>query len=151
MLKSFLLSSLSGRVHWKPAPKPEKLGSVSSPSLSGLIRRSVSCPRSISSLSGQSPSSDGRGTSNKSLPQMGSTSVASAHAGVLAPPTSLVRPHTALRSHSLSRNISAHRMPHSSSLGTIHSTMASVKYTHVCLPKTNYINSYLIQCHQLQS
>ncbi|KAF7703496.1 hypothetical protein HF521_022503 [Silurus meridionalis] len=112
------------RVHWKPPPKPEKVGSVSSPSLSGLIRRSVSCPRSISSLSGQSPSSDSKGTANKSLPQMGSTGVASGHAGALAPQTSSVRPHTALRSHSLSRNSSAHRMPHSSSLGTIHSTTA---------------------------
>ncbi|GAA6086714.1 tubulin polyglutamylase TTLL7 isoform X1 [Tachysurus ichikawai] len=115
-------SERSSRVHWKPSPKPEKLGSVSSPALSGLIRRSVSCPRSISSFSGQSPSTDSRSTSNKSMPQMGSTAVASAHAGALATPTSLVRPHTALRSHSLSRNSSAHRMPHSSSLGTIHST-----------------------------
>ncbi|KAI5614687.1 tubulin polyglutamylase TTLL7 isoform X1 [Silurus asotus] len=118
-------SERSSRVHWKPPPKPEKVGSVSSPSLSGLIRRSVSCPRSISSLSGQSPSSDSKGTANKSLPQMGSTGVASGHAGALAPQTSSVRPHTALRSHSLSRNSSAHRMPHSSSLGTIHSTTAS--------------------------
>ncbi|XP_060737710.1 tubulin polyglutamylase TTLL7 [Tachysurus vachellii] len=115
-------SERSSRVHWKPSPKPEKLGSVSSPALSGLIRRSVSCPRSISSFSGQSPSTDSRSTSNKSMPQIGSTAVASAHAGALATPTSLVRPHTALRSHSLSRNSSAHRMPHSSSLGTIHST-----------------------------
>ncbi|XP_062868697.1 tubulin polyglutamylase TTLL7 isoform X1 [Trichomycterus rosablanca] len=112
----------SSRVHWKPS-KPQKSGPVSSPTLSGLIRRSVSCPRSISSMSGHSPSADSRATTNKSLLQMGSASVAPAQAGPVAPPTSLVRPHTALRSHSLSRNSSAHRMPHSSSLGTIHSTV----------------------------
>ncbi|TSM94620.1 Tubulin polyglutamylase TTLL7 [Bagarius yarrelli] len=113
-----------GESRRKGSERSEKVGSVSSPALSGLIRRSVSCPRSISSLSGQSPSGDNRGTS-KSLPQMGSTGVASGNAGAMTPPKALVRPHTALRSHSLSRNSSAHRMPHSSSLGTIHSTMAS--------------------------
>uniref|UniRef100_A0AAR2JKT8 Tubulin tyrosine ligase-like family, member 7 n=1 Tax=Pygocentrus nattereri TaxID=42514 RepID=A0AAR2JKT8_PYGNA len=86
----------------KPSPKPARAGSASSPALSGLIRRSVSCPRSISSLIAQSPTSEGRAS---------------------APPTPPVRPHTALRSHSLSRNGSTHRVPHSSSLGTIHSNM----------------------------
>ncbi|XP_066503559.1 tubulin polyglutamylase TTLL7 isoform X2 [Hoplias malabaricus] len=111
-------SERSSRVHWKPSPKPVRSGSASSPALSGLIRRSVSCPRSISSLTAQSPTSE-RGSVLK-----GSGSVAVVQAAASAPPTPPVRPHTALRSHSLSRNSSAHRVPHSSSLGTIHSNMA---------------------------
>uniref|UniRef100_A0A8B9JXU4 Tubulin tyrosine ligase-like family, member 7 n=1 Tax=Astyanax mexicanus TaxID=7994 RepID=A0A8B9JXU4_ASTMX len=75
-------SERSSRVHWKPSPKPVRSSSASSPALSSLIRRSVSCPRSISSLTS-------------------------------------TRPHTALRSHSLSRNSSAHRVPHSSSLESL--------------------------------
>ncbi|XP_017557860.1 tubulin polyglutamylase TTLL7 isoform X1 [Pygocentrus nattereri] len=111
-------SERSSRVHWKPSPKPARAGSASSPALSGLIRRSVSCPRSISSLIAQSPTSEGRGPVLK-----GSGGVAVAQAAASAPPTPPVRPHTALRSHSLSRNGSTHRVPHSSSLGTIHSNM----------------------------
>ncbi|KAL7866724.1 hypothetical protein AOLI_G00145380 [Acnodon oligacanthus] len=112
-------SERSSRVHWKPSPKPTRGGSASSPALSGLIRRSVSCPRSISSLIAQSPTSEGRSPVLK-----GSGGVAVAQAAASAPPTPPVRPHTALRSHSLSRNGSTHRVPHSSSLGTIHSNMA---------------------------
>uniref|UniRef100_A0A3B4CHM5 Tubulin tyrosine ligase-like family, member 7 n=1 Tax=Pygocentrus nattereri TaxID=42514 RepID=A0A3B4CHM5_PYGNA len=102
------------RVHWKPSPKPARAGSASSPALSGLIRRSVSCPRSISSLIAQSPTSEGRGPVLK-----GSGGVAVAQAAASAPPTPPVRPHTALRSHSLSRNGSTHRVPHSSSLESL--------------------------------
>uniref|UniRef100_A0A3B1INP4 Tubulin tyrosine ligase-like family, member 7 n=1 Tax=Astyanax mexicanus TaxID=7994 RepID=A0A3B1INP4_ASTMX len=78
--------------------------SASSPALSSLIRRSVSCPRSISSLTAHA-------------------NIVMAQAAASSPPTPTARPHTALRSHSLSRNSSAHRVPHSSSLGTIHSNM----------------------------
>uniref|UniRef100_A0A8C8JCF7 Tubulin tyrosine ligase-like family, member 7 n=1 Tax=Oncorhynchus tshawytscha TaxID=74940 RepID=A0A8C8JCF7_ONCTS len=104
----FLHPSLSGRVHWKPLMKPVKAGlsASSSPTLSGPIRRSISCPRSISSLAAQSPTNETRG------------SLARASVPVA---TALVRPSSAsLRSHSLSRSGSTHRVPHSSSLGTIH-------------------------------
>ncbi|XP_030639886.1 tubulin polyglutamylase TTLL7 [Chanos chanos] len=105
----------SGRVHWKPPPKPVRAGPAASPTLSGPIRRSISCPRSISSLTAQSP------TAKPPTP----ATVAPA----TAPATALARPHTASRSHSLSRNSSAHRVPHSSSLGTIHSNMGESHLT----------------------
>ncbi|XP_045061230.1 tubulin polyglutamylase TTLL7 isoform X2 [Coregonus clupeaformis] len=101
----------SGRVHWKPLMKPGKAGpsASSSPTLSGPIRRSISCPRSISSLAGQLPTNETRAS-------LARPSVPAA--------TVLVRPSSAsLRSHSLSRSGSAHRVPHSSSLGTIHANM----------------------------
>uniref|UniRef100_A0A8C7L5N2 Tubulin tyrosine ligase-like family, member 7 n=1 Tax=Oncorhynchus kisutch TaxID=8019 RepID=A0A8C7L5N2_ONCKI len=104
-------SERSGRVHWKPLMKPVKAGlsASSSPTLSGPIRRSISCPRSISSLAAQSPTNETRGS-------LARPSVPAA--------TALVRPSSAsLRSHSLSRSGSTHRVPHSSSLGTIHANM----------------------------
>ncbi|XP_056132381.1 tubulin polyglutamylase TTLL7 [Lampris incognitus] len=100
----------SGRMHWKPTVKPLKPGPApsTSPTLSGPIRRSISCPRSIASLSSPNES---RAPSAKPSP-------------VVPPATPLVRPSSAsLRSHSLSRSGSAHRVPHSNSLGTIHSNM----------------------------
>uniref|UniRef100_A0A8D0DEI3 Tubulin tyrosine ligase-like family, member 7 n=2 Tax=Sander lucioperca TaxID=283035 RepID=A0A8D0DEI3_SANLU len=79
-----------------------------SPTLSGPIRRSISCPRSIASLS--SPN-EVRALSTRPSPTV-----------PIATP--LVRPSSAtLRSHSLSRSGSAHRVPHSNSLGTIHSNI----------------------------
>uniref|UniRef100_A0A8C7NNG9 Tubulin tyrosine ligase-like family, member 7 n=1 Tax=Oncorhynchus mykiss TaxID=8022 RepID=A0A8C7NNG9_ONCMY len=101
-------SSSERRVHWKPLMKPVKAGlsASSSPTLSGPIRRSISCPRSISSLAAQSPTNETRAS-------LARPSVPAA--------TALVRPSSAsLRSHSLSRSGSTHRVPHSSSLGTIH-------------------------------
>ncbi|KAM3876380.1 tubulin polyglutamylase TTLL7-like [Diretmus argenteus] len=98
----------SGRVHWKPPIKPLKPSPAPSisPTLSGPIRRSISCPRSIASLS--SPVEARALSAKPAVP--------------LATP--LVRPSSAsLRSHSLSRSGSAHRVPHSNSLGTIHSNM----------------------------
>ncbi|CAL8253180.1 unnamed protein product [Merluccius merluccius] len=96
----------SGRVNWKPPIKPLKPSPALA--LSGPIRRSISCPRSMASLS--SPN-DLRTLSTKPSPTF-----------PLATP--LVRPSSAtLRSHSLSRSGSAHRVPHSNSLGTIHSHM----------------------------
>uniref|UniRef100_A0A8D0ARN2 Tubulin tyrosine ligase-like family, member 7 n=1 Tax=Sander lucioperca TaxID=283035 RepID=A0A8D0ARN2_SANLU len=87
----------------KPSPAPS-----ASPTLSGPIRRSISCPRSIASLS--SPN-EVRALSTRPSPTV-----------PIATP--LVRPSSAtLRSHSLSRSGSAHRVPHSNSLGTIHSNI----------------------------
>uniref|UniRef100_A0A8D3C7Q8 Tubulin tyrosine ligase-like family, member 7 n=1 Tax=Scophthalmus maximus TaxID=52904 RepID=A0A8D3C7Q8_SCOMX len=87
----------------KTSPAPS-----ASPTLSGPIRRSISCPRSIASLS--SPS-EVRALSTRPSPMVPMA-------------TPLVRPSSAtLRSHSLSRSGSAHRVPHSNSLGTIHSNI----------------------------
>ncbi|XP_034438307.1 tubulin polyglutamylase TTLL7 isoform X2 [Hippoglossus hippoglossus] len=105
------LAERSGRMHWKPPVKPLKTSPApsASPTLSGPIRRSISCPRSIASLS--SPS-EVRGLSTKQSP-------------TVPVATPLVRPTSAtLRSHSLSRSGSTHRVPHSNSLGTIHSNIS---------------------------
>lgn len=100
----------TGRMHWKPPIKSLKTSTApsASPSLSGPIRRSISCPRSIASLS--SPN-EVRALSTRPSP-------------TVPVATPLVRPSSAtLRSHSLSRSGSAHRVPHSNSLGTIHSNI----------------------------
>uniref|UniRef100_A0A665WFE0 Tubulin tyrosine ligase-like family, member 7 n=1 Tax=Echeneis naucrates TaxID=173247 RepID=A0A665WFE0_ECHNA len=100
----------TGRMHWKPPIKSLKTSPApsASPTLSGPIRRSISCPRSIASLS--SPS-EVRALSTRPSPTV-----------PIATP--LVRPSSATsRSHSLSRSGSAHRVPHSNSLGTIHSNI----------------------------
>uniref|UniRef100_A0A8D3D1D3 Tubulin tyrosine ligase-like family, member 7 n=1 Tax=Scophthalmus maximus TaxID=52904 RepID=A0A8D3D1D3_SCOMX len=94
------LAERSGRMHWKPPVKPLKTSPApsASPTLSGPIRRSISCPRSIASLS--SPS-EVRALSTRPSPMVPMA-------------TPLVRPSSAtLRSHSLSRSGSAHRVPHS--------------------------------------
>uniref|UniRef100_A0A669CBQ6 Tubulin tyrosine ligase-like family, member 7 n=1 Tax=Oreochromis niloticus TaxID=8128 RepID=A0A669CBQ6_ORENI len=104
----------TGRMHWKPPIKSLKTSTApsASPSLSGPIRRSISCPRSIASLS--SPN-EVRALSTRPSP-------------TVPVATPLVRPSSAtLRSHSLSRSGSAHRVPHSNSLGTIHSNI--VRYS----------------------
>ncbi|KAJ8277796.1 hypothetical protein GJAV_G00080150 [Gymnothorax javanicus] len=97
-------SERSSRVHWKPPIKSVKAGPSPSPALSGPIRRSISCPRSISSLTGQSPTAEPRPPAAK-------------------PSTPTARPNSASRSHSLNRGGSTGRVPHSSSLGTIQSNM----------------------------
>uniref|UniRef100_A0A8D3EDS6 Tubulin tyrosine ligase-like family, member 7 n=1 Tax=Scophthalmus maximus TaxID=52904 RepID=A0A8D3EDS6_SCOMX len=92
----------TGRMHWKPPVKPLKTSPApsASPTLSGPIRRSISCPRSIASLS--SPS-EVRALSTRPSPMVPMA-------------TPLVRPSSAtLRSHSLSRSGSAHRVPHTDS------------------------------------
>ncbi|XP_047443709.1 tubulin polyglutamylase TTLL7 isoform X1 [Mugil cephalus] len=108
-IKDKNLAERSGRIHWKPIKSLKTSTAPSaSPTLSGPIRRSISCPRSISSLS--SPS-EVRALSTRPSPTV-----------PIATP--LVRPSSAtLRSHSLSRSGSTHRVPHSNSLGTIHSNI----------------------------
>ncbi|XP_019735777.1 tubulin polyglutamylase TTLL7 isoform X2 [Hippocampus comes] len=104
------LAERSGRMHWKPTIKPMKtsLAPSVSPTHSGPIRRSISCPRSIASL--LSPN-ELRAPSSRPSPNV----------PVI---TTLIRPSSAtLRSHSLSRSSSAYRVPHSNSLGTIHSNI----------------------------
>uniref|UniRef100_A0A8C8JIT4 Tubulin tyrosine ligase-like family, member 7 n=1 Tax=Oncorhynchus tshawytscha TaxID=74940 RepID=A0A8C8JIT4_ONCTS len=126
---------LLGKSSRQRGPKPVKAGlsASSSPTLSGPIRRSISCPRSISSLAAQSPTNETRG------------SLARASVPVA---TALVRPSSAsLRSHSLSRSGSTHRVPHSSSLGTIHANMVSYKHTHTrTYHYTFYIHTFYTLC-----
>ncbi len=121
MLWSFVL----GRVHWKPAPKPMR-GPSSSPNLSGLIRRAMSCPRSISSLTAQSPTNETRRP--KTATHMANASTVAAQTAATMTQMTPIRPHTACRSHSLSRNSSTNRVPHSSSLGAIHPNTASIGF-----------------------
>ncbi|XP_067244639.1 tubulin polyglutamylase TTLL7 [Chanodichthys erythropterus] len=111
----------SSRVHWKPAPKPIR-GASSSPNFSGLIRRSMSCPRSISSLTAQSPTNETR--QPKTATHMANASTAAAQTAATMMQMTPGRPHTASRSQSLSRNSSTNRVPHSSSLGAIHPNTA---------------------------
>ncbi|XP_005993927.1 tubulin polyglutamylase TTLL7 [Latimeria chalumnae] len=95
----------SSRVNWKPPHKiTESPSCSSSPLLTTPVRRSISCPRSISALAAQSPTSEQRPVSAK-------------------PFTSSSQSSSWKRSHSLSRGASASRVPHSTSLGTIHSAM----------------------------
>ncbi|KAL1022900.1 hypothetical protein UPYG_G00033920 [Umbra pygmaea] len=103
-------SERSGRMHWKSQMKPVKAGLyVYSPTLSGPMRRSISCPRSISSQTSQSPTNETRG----SLARPAVTSA-----------TMPVRPISAsMCCHSLSRGGFVHRVPHSSSLGSVHSNV----------------------------
>ncbi|KTG03664.1 hypothetical protein cypCar_00014360 [Cyprinus carpio] len=114
-----------GRVHWKPAPKPMRAPSTS-PNLSGLIRRSMSCPRSISSLTAQSPTNETRRP--KTVTHMANASTAAAQTAATMTQMTPIRPHMACRSHSLSRNSSTNRVPHSSSLGAIHPNTASIGF-----------------------
>uniref|UniRef100_A0A8C7V4R7 Tubulin tyrosine ligase-like family, member 7 n=1 Tax=Oncorhynchus mykiss TaxID=8022 RepID=A0A8C7V4R7_ONCMY len=129
---------LLGKSSRQRGPKPVKAGlsASSSPTLSGPIRRSISCPRSISSLAAQSPTNETRAS-------LARPSVPAA--------TALVRPSSAsLRSHSLSRSGSTHRVPHSSSLGTIHANMVSYKHTHTrTYHYTFYIHTFYTLCLML--
>ncbi|XP_032428552.1 tubulin polyglutamylase TTLL7 isoform X2 [Xiphophorus hellerii] len=105
----------SGRMFWKPPIKSPKTGTTPSvsPTLSGPIRRSISCPRCIASL--PSPN-EMRPFSTRPSPMI-------PMATPIARPSSATLSSAAIRSHSLSRSGSAHRVPHSSSLGTIHSNV----------------------------
>ncbi|XP_041134197.1 tubulin polyglutamylase TTLL7-like isoform X2 [Polyodon spathula] len=93
----------SSRINSKSPIKPTKAGPSASPSLSAPIRRSISCPRSISSVTAQSPTNEQRAVSSK--------------------PSAPVLRTTVTRSHSLNRSGSVNRVPHSTSLGTIHSAV----------------------------
>ncbi|KAL1276912.1 hypothetical protein QQF64_023585, partial [Cirrhinus molitorella] len=85
------------RVHWKPAPKPMR-GPSSSPSLSGLICRSMSCPHSISSLTAQSPTNETRWP--KKATHMANASTAAAQTAATMMQMTPIRPNAACRSQS---------------------------------------------------
>uniref|UniRef100_A0A8C2F692 Tubulin tyrosine ligase-like family, member 7 n=1 Tax=Cyprinus carpio TaxID=7962 RepID=A0A8C2F692_CYPCA len=95
----------SSRVHWKPASKPIR-GPSSSPNLSGLIRRSMSCPRSITSLTAQSPTNETRRP--KTATHMPNASTATAQTAATMTQVTSIHPYTACRSHSLSQNSAIH-------------------------------------------
>ncbi|XP_054689996.1 tubulin polyglutamylase TTLL7 isoform X3 [Grus americana] len=94
----------SGRMNWKPSIKNIKSPSYSSPTSStGPIRRSVSCPRSISILTMQSQAAEQRPFSAKASLQ-------------------IQRASSVNRSHSLNRSPSSARVPQTPSLGTMNSS-----------------------------
>ncbi|XP_027686685.2 tubulin polyglutamylase TTLL7 isoform X1 [Chelonia mydas] len=100
----YKLLERSSRLHWKPLIKNIKTPSYSpSTSSTGPIRRSVSCPRSISIFAIQSQAAEQRPFSAKPAVQM-------------------PRPSSMNRSHSLTRNSSSVRMCNTASLGTVHSS-----------------------------
>ncbi|XP_074895233.1 tubulin polyglutamylase TTLL7 isoform X3 [Buteo buteo] len=93
----------SGRMNWKPSIKNTKSPSYSSPTSStGPIRRSVSCPRSISILTMQSQAAEQRPFSAKA-------------------PLQIQRASSVNRSHSLNRSPSSARVPQTPSLATMNS------------------------------
>ncbi|XP_044288360.1 tubulin polyglutamylase TTLL7 isoform X4 [Varanus komodoensis] len=91
----------SSRMHWKrPLKKVPSFASATP--LAGPIRRSVSCPRSISGLNIQA--AENRPFSAKPVVQ-------------------LSRPSSVSRSHSLNRGSSTVKMSHTANLGTVHSSV----------------------------
>ncbi|XP_061486507.1 tubulin polyglutamylase TTLL7 isoform X4 [Rhineura floridana] len=94
----------SSRMYWKQPLK--KVPSSTSPA--GYIRRSVSCPRSISALNMQIQASENRPFSAKTVVQIS-------------------RLPSVSRSHSLNRGSPAVKMSHSANLGTVHSPVAEMQ------------------------
>ncbi|XP_069088305.1 tubulin polyglutamylase TTLL7 [Pleurodeles waltl] len=102
----------SSRMHWKPPLKNVKVPShTSSPSSTTPIRRSVSCPRSMSAMTSQSHCSEQRVFSAK-------------------PSTPVRRPLSGNRSHSLNRSPFLNRVPHTTTLGTIYSSASETLLPH---------------------
>ncbi|XP_043929343.1 tubulin polyglutamylase TTLL7 [Protopterus annectens] len=97
----------SSRTNRKPPQKATKIPSCASSisSSTAPIRRSVSCPRSISNIYAQSPTSEQRPFSAKC-------------------PSPSLQLSSGSRSHSLNRNASSARVPHSTSLGGISSPLS---------------------------
>ncbi|XP_067845745.1 tubulin polyglutamylase TTLL7 [Heptranchias perlo] len=94
----------SSRNQWNPPARTTKPSPSALPTTSVPIRRSTSCPRSISALATNSHSN---------IPEPRSTSA--------KPTVSSSRLPSGTRSQSLNRNTTAQRIPHSTSLCTIHS------------------------------
>uniref|UniRef100_A0A8D0E3L1 Tubulin tyrosine ligase like 7 n=1 Tax=Salvator merianae TaxID=96440 RepID=A0A8D0E3L1_SALMN len=96
----------SSRGHWKqPLKKVTSYASTTSPA--GPIRRSVSCPRSISALAIQMQAAETRPYSAKTA-------------------LHISRPSTVSRSHSLNRGSSGVRISHTANLGNVHSSVDEV-------------------------
>ncbi|XP_075038091.1 tubulin polyglutamylase TTLL7 isoform X2 [Mixophyes fleayi] len=90
----------SSRIHCKPPIKMRPF-SYSSPSPSTPIRRSVSCPRSITALNAQSPHPEQRPLSSKVSAQVS-------------------RPSSGNRTNSLNRSSSSHKVPHTGTCGSMY-------------------------------
>ncbi|KFQ63882.1 Tubulin polyglutamylase TTLL7, partial [Pelecanus crispus] len=102
--RSGKLNDHFSKMNWKPSIKNIKSPSHSSPTSStGPIRRSVSCPRSISILTMQSQAAEQRPFSAKASLQ-------------------IQRASSVNRSHSLNRSPSSARVSQTPSLGTMHSS-----------------------------
>ncbi|KAM8930275.1 tubulin polyglutamylase TTLL7 isoform 2-T2 [Pelodytes ibericus] len=91
----------SSRNHCNPLVKTRPPSYSSSPSSTALIRRSVSCPRSITAINAQSPSMDPRPFSSKTSAQ-------------------IQRPSSGNRTNSLTRQATSHRLPPSSTCSTFY-------------------------------
>ncbi|NWV08015.1 TTLL7 polyglutamylase, partial [Ptilonorhynchus violaceus] len=102
--RSGKLNDHFSKMNWKPPNKNVKSPSSSSPTPStGPIRRSVSCPRSISIFTMQSQGAEQRPLSAKASLQM-------------------QRPSSVNRSHSLNRSPSSARFSQTGTLGTLNSS-----------------------------
>ncbi|NXY14991.1 TTLL7 polyglutamylase, partial [Atrichornis clamosus] len=102
--RSGKLNDHFSKMNWKPSNKNVKSPSYSSPTSStGPIRRSVSCPRSISIFTMQSQGAEQRPISAKASLQMQRTSSVN-------------------RSHSLNRSPSSPRCAQTATLGTMNSS-----------------------------
>lgn len=99
-----LLYSFPGRMHWKQ-PLKKVPSYVSTTSSTSPIRRSVSCPRSISALTMQIQA-DKRPFTAKPAMLLSRSSLAS-------------------RSHSLNRGSSAIKVSHTANQGSVHSSGVS--------------------------
>ncbi|XP_062993001.1 tubulin polyglutamylase TTLL7 [Elgaria multicarinata webbii] len=96
----------SSRMHWKRPLKKVPSFACTTP-LAGPIRRSVSCPRSISGFNMHMQGGENRPFSAK--------------------PVHLSRPSSVSRSHSLNRGSPTVKMSHTANLGTVHSSVAEIQ------------------------
>ncbi|XP_063284061.1 tubulin polyglutamylase TTLL7 isoform X2 [Pelobates fuscus] len=94
----------SSRYHYQPPIKSRPFIHASSPSSTTPIRRSVSCPRSITALNAQSPVPEQRSFSSKI-------------------PSQIQRPASGNRTNSLNRNSSSNRLPATSTCSGLYSSV----------------------------
>ncbi|XP_073500090.1 tubulin polyglutamylase TTLL7 isoform X5 [Phyllobates terribilis] len=103
----------SSRVHFKPPIKSRPFTYSSPSSSSTPIRRSVSCPRSITALNAQSPHVE---------PQRPFSSKVSAQVS---------RPSSGNRTNSLNRSSSSHRVPHTGMCSSMYPTLNETSLHHI--------------------
>ncbi|KAG8437206.1 hypothetical protein GDO86_008050 [Hymenochirus boettgeri] len=103
----------SGRILWKPPVKASRTLSTSfSPLSTGPIRRSISCPRSITALNTQSPTTDQRPSSLKFS-------------------STIPRPLSGNRTNSLNRSSSSNRVPQSGTCSSVYPSINQSKLDHL--------------------
>ncbi|KAM4722221.1 tubulin polyglutamylase TTLL7 [Rhinophrynus dorsalis] len=102
----------SSRIHWKPPIKAARPFSYScSPSSTAPIRRSVSCPRSITALNTQSPTTEQRPFSSKV-------------------PAPIPRPLSGNRTNSLNRSSSSNRVPQTNTYSSVYPSISESRIHH---------------------